>query len=457
MSDPLSSFEPLVPIPFKHTPSPSPRPNTPKAGPKTAPPANYSQDKASSDEPDIDKFATLFNPSTPHASPTIQPIFSQSRPTSSIRSNNRLSQSQIGSTRLDSNDSDFGGFVSVPPAQDPLSQTFFSETPPLEAILTRDPREDSSKTSQRVSHSNSDFFGQFVEGAKEQDNQGKGKGYLDELLRHEDDPLYWINHGGSEPESSGSSRGEESESESGRDDLSNVMSGHALEVSLLDLDLDSNNYFAHKESGHEQNNVTSQSSAVPVKPKLKPFATPSMSPTFPFAAPRPPISHSSNSSVSTSAPSPSASPPIPSSTSPRPTYPTQPSRWMSSLLSNPRTSIDDQSRPSVQGIFPHPRASSTDALQHQIRHPSPPLPHSSLPASVSTSSTISHGTPFASRSYIPASGAPGFAGSDHAWDKGFSDDFEKDGKKAKEHVHLEGLKAATEGILDLTLVDLVCL
>ncbi|KZP32711.1 TLD-domain-containing protein [Athelia psychrophila] len=454
MSDPLNSFEPLVPIPFKHTPSP--RPNTPQAAPNTKPRSALPQVDPSSVEAELDKFATLFNPSTPHASPTLPPIFSQPRPTSSIRSAHRLSQTNFGPVRQDSgNDSEFGGFVSVPPAQDPLSQSFFSETPPSESALSQAPTgslTDVSHTGQRVSQASLDFFGQFVEGAKDQESRGKGKGYLDELLRHEDDPLYWINHEDTDPAYGGPSRGEASESESEQDRMPSVVSEHDLEVSLLDLDLDSDNYFARGGSGNDANISTSHSPAPP-KPKLKPFATPSMSPTFPFAT-RPPVALSSNSSVSSLVPSRSSTPPIPSSTSPRPAYSTQPSRWMSSLLSNPRTSLDEPSHPSVQGIFPHVRASSTDALQQQVWHP-PPQPQPHTPASVSASSTISHGTPFASRSYIPPSGAPGFAGSDAAWDKGFSDDFDQEGKKAKGHVHLEGRKEATEGILDTTIVDMI--
>ncbi|KAF7982682.1 hypothetical protein HWV62_27168 [Athelia sp. TMB] len=450
MSDPLNSFEPLVPVPFKHTPSP--RSSTPQAIPNPKSPATLPPAQNSAEEPEIDKFATLFNPSTPRASPTLPPIFSEARPTSSIRSNSshRLSQN-FGHTRQDtSNDSDFGGFVSVPPAQDPLSQTL-CEMPPSGSALAQASAEGQaifSQLNKRASNSSSDIFGQFVDGTE---SRGKGKGYLDELLKHEEDPLYWINDGGSDPVSGTPSRGEESEYETGH-----IGTTVPLEVSLLDLDLDSDNYFARNSSGDSELIPSTQPPA-PVKPKPKPFATPSMSPTFPFA-PRHPASLSTNSGTSSSAPSPSSSPPIPTSTSPRPAFATQPSRWMSTLLSNPRTSLDEQSHPTVQGIFPSlgGRSSSTDALQQQIRHPSPQVqPQYSLPASVSVSSTISHGTPFASRSYVPPSGAPGYSGNNNSWDKGFSDDFDKEGNKTQRHVRLEGLREATEGILDMTMVEMI--
>jgi hypothetical protein len=73
----------------------------------------------------------------------------------------------------------------------------------------------------------------------------------------------------------------------------------------------------------------------------------------------------------------------------------------------------------------------------------------------SAPSTISHGTPFASRPFLPPSGAPGFEG-DQAWDKGFSDGyFENErGGKGGRGVRLEGRREMTNEVLEMELIDL---
>ncbi|KIM76536.1 hypothetical protein PILCRDRAFT_12763 [Piloderma croceum F 1598] len=98
--------------------------------------------RSQSPEFDIDKFATLFDPQTPPASPDLPPIFNQSKPTASICSTSfRLTHKHglpSGRSVKDapalptpgSADSEFGCFISVPPAQDPLSESFFPSSPP---------------------------------------------------------------------------------------------------------------------------------------------------------------------------------------------------------------------------------------------------------------------------------------------------------------------------------------
>jgi hypothetical protein len=57
------------------------------------------------------------------------------------------------------------------------------------------------------------------------------------------------------------------------------------------------------------------------------------------------------------------------------------------------------------------------------------MPHPRFAAASSVSSAaISHGTPFGSHIslFMPPSGAPGFTGGDHSWDRGFSEDFNKE-------------------------------
>ncbi|KAI0027603.1 TLD-domain-containing protein, partial [Vararia minispora EC-137] len=73
-----------------------------------------------------------------------------------------------------------------------------------------------------------------------------------------------------------------------------------------------------------------------------------------------------------------------------------------------------------------------------------------LPQALATSFT--HGTPFAPHTFVPASGAPGFAG-DRTWDKGFEfdPDLGEDGKKRG--VSLNGRTSMTAGVLDVDLAD----
>ena len=117
-----------------------------------------------------DIFATLFSPATPRASPTLNPVPDGSS-VEPIRPRMR------SHSRTSSVDSDFGSFVSVPSTEDPLHQ------------LASDPTQDPFSPLQ-----NFDFFDRFAEEAKAATAKNK-KGVLDELLHHEDDPLYFLGTG----------------------------------------------------------------------------------------------------------------------------------------------------------------------------------------------------------------------------------------------------------------------
>ncbi|EPS94803.1 hypothetical protein FOMPIDRAFT_1133631 [Fomitopsis schrenkii] len=71
----------------------------------------------------------------------------------------------------------------------------------------------------------------------------------------------------------------------------------------------------------------------------------------------------------------------------------------------------------------------------------------------SLDTAITHGTPFAAAPFVPATGAPGFAG-DRRWDKGFSDDFEKT-RVDKKSVRLVGRKEMTAPVLTVELADIL--
>ena len=62
---------------------------------------------------------------------------------------------------------------------------------------------------------------------------------------------------------------------------------------------------------------------------------------------------------------------------------------------------------------------------------------------------ITHGTPFASHTFVPPSGAPGFTG-DRQWDKGF--EFDKT-QVERRSVRLTGRKEVTTPVLNVALAD----
>jgi hypothetical protein len=117
-----------------------------------------------------DIFATLFSPATPRASPTLRPVPDDS-PAEPIRPKMR------SHSRTSSVDSDFGSFVSVPSTEDPLyslaSDSGHTTFTPLQ---------------------NFDFFDRFTEEAKAATKKNQ-KVVLDELLQHQDDPLYFLGAG----------------------------------------------------------------------------------------------------------------------------------------------------------------------------------------------------------------------------------------------------------------------
>ncbi|KAF8147826.1 hypothetical protein B0H34DRAFT_617784, partial [Crassisporium funariophilum] len=125
-----------------------------------------------------DKFSTLFSPSTPRASPTLIPV--PDAPSSSIFTSSNAMRYQTHKQRarsISSLSDDFGSFVSVSAYEDPLStniQTFDDDQPPPP-----------------VTNVSMLFFDKFVEDAKKA-SEAKRRSVLDELLLHQDDPLYFL-------------------------------------------------------------------------------------------------------------------------------------------------------------------------------------------------------------------------------------------------------------------------
>jgi len=114
-----------------------------------------------------DLFATLFSPPTPPASPLPIPVFDPTAATSSTKP-----QSSRHSRNFSTSSVEFGSFVSVPVTDDPLytdQAVAFSPISPIRGL---------------------EFFDQFTDHAVKSNAQKSQ--VLDELLLHEDDPLYWL-------------------------------------------------------------------------------------------------------------------------------------------------------------------------------------------------------------------------------------------------------------------------
>jgi hypothetical protein len=128
-----------------------------------------------------------------------------------------------------------------------------------------------------------------------------------------------------------------------------------------------------------------------------------------------------------------------------PSHSTFSSRFLTSLLSSSRPaepSTSPSAEATLHALFattePTTHSKLHEFTPHSTNHESsaprltgavaiPQRQHSRYVSSSSSSHTvISHGTPFASHisSFFPPSGAPGFSGEDHMWDKGFSEDYD---------------------------------
>lgn len=118
-----------------------------------------------------DLFATLFSPPTPPASPLPTPVFDTTVATSSSRQ-----QSSRRSRSFSISSGEFGSFVSVPARDDPLYADQGETFSPISGL---------------------EFFDQFTEHAVKSNAQKRQ--VLDELLLHEDDPLYWVDDDTSGP------------------------------------------------------------------------------------------------------------------------------------------------------------------------------------------------------------------------------------------------------------------
>ncbi|KIJ64193.1 hypothetical protein HYDPIDRAFT_112140 [Hydnomerulius pinastri MD-312] len=388
MTTPLPSIPPLIPLPSQsHQQS--------KSSSSSQPP--WTQDSTSSeimtltqpDESDIDRFATLFSPATPPATPTL--IFREQPPTTTVPSRPAHQRHRTQSSA----DSEFGAFVSVPPSQDPLSFDFdFASTSPAENVS----QSTSFSTSQASTPSftsvsskpgksgniSLDYFDQFTSSAKTAAERNR-RGVLDELLEHQDDPLYFLNTPTKvQTPSSMTPSPPPSLPAAKHDEIADALSSEFGRTKKV---------IRSQSKGSLRSKPTSSSPArsrTALPPRLSQSASP------------PSISTPSGSTTSLPL---SPSPP-PSSPPAHGTLSRLSSSWVSALLpsARPRANVPTTSTTLPASFTATSSVSST----------------ASYGTSTSGNVSITHGTPFGSAPFIPPSGAPGFAG-DRTWDRGFSE------------------------------------
>jgi hypothetical protein len=240
------------------------------------------------------------------------------------------------------------------------------------------------------------------------------KGLLAELLEHEDDPMYWHEHAQSSsspppPSSlsppasaapSGTTTPQPPQPQSDTNSATGIIGAVVEPIKAVMETTVVNPLF------DALNEATSDS----------PFAPPPSGPRQP--APPSPITRSPSLPPSPSRLSPPILTRVDSTSTFTPTS-SQPSRWMTSFLT-------------YRG----------------------PPPSTSPPARLGpVRAEITHGSPFATSPFVPASGAPGFDG-DRMWNKGF-DDSDGSGTTERRGVQLLGRKESTRVVLGTSLANTV--
>ena len=419
-------------------------------------------------DPNVDKFSTLFMPSAPRASPTLLPVPAQT-------SSNTF-RSQVQKERPVTDDS--RSLMSVSADEDPLSLSLASENPSLDVPTTfeSDKGDDELFTSPVISQSMSvaqpshqpthpdntslTFFDKFVQDAKK-NSEKRRKGFLDELLKCEDNPLYLLHK---EKESAQKKNEEHQDDRPTTFDSDNQPTPDPelqtsppstpppVDTVLNDLDQE---YFS---SGHLVNISSHDDADQTPSKRRRSGSSNTQSPSLPSPATlAPPIIDSDTSDLHIPFNKPSTRSDTSSSWSSPPTFS---GKWMSNLLKTSSGSGHHQQQhghgatPSLESMFgvnadpssssSHPplgtsaptAASTVSAIYRRNSSASPiryhPTPHVShtLP-SPSTSSSLSgiikhKASPFGTHTYIPPSGAPGFKGDAYDWDKGFSKELERE-------------------------------
>ncbi|TFK37228.1 TLD-domain-containing protein [Crucibulum laeve] len=508
-------------------PQDHPNPLTPTNPPSTDARSRVSTPNshlASEMDRNIDKFATLFSPGTPRASPVFETTNDYFNSAPSVGPSNRAAIPKrphsapraipLTHSRSES-DSEFGSFVAVPAMEDPLSAdipTFEYEHlqapmqatspaqlhPPASASRSRTGSPSSLLSSQQPSQRQGDntslnFFDKFAEDAKKA-SERRGRELVDELLMYEDDPMYWLKN--QQAEVVDKAKDEHGPGPGSSPLGTNAVTTHETPFSPARVehgfhsDID-DEYFSPKaraasHSPHRTKRESSHSSQSPPIGSLLSTAPPTLAPpvastplvnSVPLSS-SPPDDATLGSSGTPSSRGSSSSghrPVSPPRSSSYQTLSSLSSRWMSNLLSstsNPSSTASASrasttARPTLDSIFgapedgepTHPQTPPSQARAHAPTHHAQTLPrpiggpstHNPLPTSLAHgglnrfgspvtsqsipnilpispfSADISHkSSPFASHTFKPISGAPGFTGEQYDWDKGFSKELESE-------------------------------
>jgi len=354
-----------------------------------------------------DLFATLFSPPTPPASPLPTPAFDVTAATSSTKP-----QPSKHSRNFSTSSGEFGSFVSVPVTDDPLyadQAVAFSPISPIRGL---------------------EFFDQFTDHAAKSNAQKRQ--VLDELLLHEDDPLYWVDDttGPTPPDLDALETGIESLG------LSHSSVPPIPEGPSSSIPQGRGRAPDRCVQTSFQSQTPSECHLHPPSPTLIDFNALPEHTTPSLAIPVHNKAH----------PTPDPTADVPASRGP--TSGSLTSRWLSSLRPlNRKLSFTDPT--SVAGFFDPPGpfrpprlASVSSSVQSSPTKILPrPLPE------------LTHGTPFSSHPYTPPTGAPGFEG-DRAWNKSHFE-FNPGNKVPGKSVTLRGRKDMTSFVLTPSLADLV--
>ncbi|KAI5900672.1 uncharacterized protein SCHCODRAFT_02743570, partial [Schizophyllum commune H4-8] len=406
-----------------------------------------SQGGAWDDEAAFDKFATLFSPATPRASPTPEGKAAMNAPPVAQRRPPPIATS----------DSEFGSFVTVSANEDPLS--FMSASPSVSALPPPIQPSVTPRTPQVAAHPATttgnvkpnhtranpslDFFDAFGREAKEASERNKRQ-VLDELLLHDSDPLSFLSSKQDEVSfrqttspgqpftdaPSTTSPGVDADEEFGelQSSAPPCSSVTSFGPSLIDFDplaepekpptladdaaSTSTGPHHHHHHHHHVGSPTRQSTLTPstLAPPLTSSSSVSSKPATPA------IEHSPEF------PFPSSSPP------PR----SQSMQTLSGLSSSWLSTIRERGLSSIL-----PATHTRQATDPGRILPGHPNPHPHAPGHTPAQPvTITHNTPFtptgpahspfAAHVYIPPSGAPGFRGEAYDWDKGYSVELERE-------------------------------
>lgn len=406
---------------------------------------------------------------------------------------------------ISESDSEFGAFVSVPVSEDPLALNFDLKEQSDPPIVNRDVT---------ASNPSLTFFDKFAQDAKVASDRNK-QGVLDELLKHEDEPLYWLkddqkSHVASQPGTRmlhelldfyPDDHGDNLLSKNGETAFRpqqsqftpqpNIVTDHVNTRVPMDdiLDLDHNFFTSTKTSVHQP--LPHMTIHTP-----RPDYSPSRSSTLSLPiVPAPPVADTHNAELFTASPPNDYSDPLSHLISPKvrrssqSTLSSLSSRFMSSFLNSSKPH-SHHSHSSLESIFAEDSSRQRRRSQSSERSPSMGTKLYRTISHPVSDVQISHGTPFgrsvtlspfSSHIYIPPSGAPGYRGEQYDWDKGFSDDLDREliREDAQERelvglkgsasapdvahliekktgsVDLNGRKASTTPVLDVHLADSV--